>query len=450
MWLGVYFPALLIPKEVSVPLVVYHAPQNQVIQCNLAASKFGIEIGMGLASASALCAQLEVLTYSSEKERLRLTHILYQLYKLNGDICLESSCELLIRCDRHDYYYGSKQIHLRVLLDALNKHNTSFYYATANTPEQACVLAKARVNRLFSKEQVLTALYDLNITQLQLSLKTQQQLQRVGVHSVKALLALPIEELAGRFSQDIIKYLYAIKGLSNLGRVFYQPKTFFTECIELPFEMENQEHLLRWASALLDLLQSYLRSRNQATQEITFTFIDSEKCSYPLVLQASLAQYLSHDWAAILALKLEKTTFSNPIRSIQLECHNSLNISPSSNDFFSSQRTHAIDVHKLFDTLSTRLENNAFHPPNSQFFTLSEHWPADAATPAFMLTKPTRLESKGRIVAGPQRLQTQWWCTPLKRDYFLLETPQAERLWVYRNTPVNSTYPTWFFQGWFS
>lgn len=453
MWLAIYFPSLLVPQNSSDITVVYHSAQNKIVQCNNAALKVGIELGMGLGSACALSAHVNLIPYCNAQERLLLTRILYALYTFNSDICVESSNEILIRCDRHNYYYGGQDVQLRILLAELHKQDFPFYFATANTPEQALVLAKARSNTVFTAEQVLIALHVLPITQLPLDTKIQQQLQRVGIRTIKQLFSLPMEDLAGRFPQPFIKYLYALKGLHKVGRTFYQPPEYFNESIELPFDMDSQDFLVRWASSLLTLLQQYLRSRNQVTQILELVLTDSEKQKVPLVLRSGSAKYRIDDWLPILTLTLEKTLLVRPIRSMQLRCEETHQATTNTNDLFVDKRASIVDAHKLFDVLQTRLGEQVFHPPKSQFCVLSRQWPVTAATPAFIKSTPSQLTTNGNIIAGPQRIQTQWWHTPLKRDYFLLETNQAQRYWVFRekaqNSAASNTSLYWYNHGWF-
>lgn len=447
MWLAAFFPSLLLPPtsaQSKQAVAVYKVEKNVIVQCNHAAKTSGIELGMGLGSASALCADLQIIPYSAEEERMLLMQVLYSLYQLNSDVCLESSNELLIRCDRHDYYYGSAETHLRVLLKQLNKQGYAFHFATANTPEQAIVLASAKINTVLKQDEVLPALYQLPISNLRLHAKNIGQLRRVGIHTVKALFDLPIEELAGRFPQSMIKYLYALKGLHKYGREFYQPAEHFCESIELPFEVDNHEVLLRFVNTLLTLLQSYLQSRNQTTQALTLVFIDNEKCVLPLRLRSGAAKYKAEEWSTILSLTLEKTTLLRPVRSMQLRCENTLQYSPNARDMFSTKRAQLLEAHKLFDVLQTRLGEGAFHPPNSPAFDFASQWPTAVATPPFMLKQPQIFNQQSKVVAGPQRIQTQWWQTPLKRDYFLVETHDTQRLWAYRDDRTN-----WWIQGYF-
>ncbi|MCH1612579.1 MAG: hypothetical protein L7S72_04710, partial [Flavobacteriales bacterium] len=45
-----------------------------------------------------------------------------------------------------------------------------------------------------------------------------------------------------------------------------------------------------------------------------------------------------------------------------------------------------------------------------------------------------------KICLGPERIETNWWTKyPLRRDYYIAETKNNEKLWVYR-TPEKKWY----------
>ena len=235
IWLSVYFPALLIDDQ-QVPLVIYQQKDNRIVQLSAAAEASGVELHMGLGSASALCAELDVQPYCTEAERLRLTQIAMKLYPLNGDICLEASNELLIRCDRHAYYYGSQSRLLNVLLNEIKRQTQPFHFALGHTPEQATLLARCHCDKILEKHAITAAVRAIHTASLPVSDKIKQQFLRVGMRTLDEIFKLPMPELVSRFSQSVIKYIYALKGLHKFDRTFYQPPKYFSENYELPFE----------------------------------------------------------------------------------------------------------------------------------------------------------------------------------------------------------------------
>lgn len=72
LWLYLDFPYLqldtLFAEQTDQPLIIVEQQHCNVIQANQAALEQGIKPGMGLGSASALSAQLEVHPYQPESE----------------------------------------------------------------------------------------------------------------------------------------------------------------------------------------------------------------------------------------------------------------------------------------------------------------------------------------------------------------------------------------------
>jgi protein ImuB len=73
--------------------------------------------------------------------------------------------------------------------------------------------------------------------------------------------------------------------------------------------------------------------------------------------------------------------------------------------------------------------------------------------PLWLLEAPVALPIRGnkpfyegplRLRAGPERIETDWWTSPLRRDYFVAETQDQRLLWVFRN-PSHE----WFLHGLF-
>ena len=88
------------------PAVAYHQASNNVLQVNNCARKVGIEVGMGLAHAAALCENLTVIDYVEEIEQSQLRLLAASLYQCAAEISLQPPCRLFIRIDNLVRYYG--------------------------------------------------------------------------------------------------------------------------------------------------------------------------------------------------------------------------------------------------------------------------------------------------------------------------------------------------------
>ena len=210
-------------------------------------------------------------------------------------------------------------------------------------------------------------------------------------------------------------------------------------------KIENHALLVKHASKLFDLLETYLRSRNLLAPAVSFALIDSQKHTLTLTLSSSLPKYKSHDWLGLLDMSLANTTLTNPIRRFTLSCEKTLAVQGETVDLFQQASAH-IDVHALFDRLLARLGEKSVHLPSESGFEAAKQWPTAWATPPFLFASAQPLQQMGHIVAGPQRIQTQWWQdSQVECDYFLMETEQGQRLWVFRDANQH-----WFVHGAFS
>ncbi len=103
LWIYLHFPALQLDTvfapaaetEPAVPVVIVDGRVHQVVQANELAFNQGITLGMGLGSAAALCAGLQVHPYDAEIEQRAVEEIAQWLYLVTSDIALyppQGSC----------------------------------------------------------------------------------------------------------------------------------------------------------------------------------------------------------------------------------------------------------------------------------------------------------------------------------------------------------------------
>ena len=69
--------------------------------------------------------------------------------------------------------------------------------------------------------------------------------------------------------------------------------------------------------------------------------------------------------------------------------------------------------------------------------------------PTWLLPQPVPLRQSGlRIVSGPERLESGWWDDgDVRRDYYVLETPQGQRAWAFAAPGKRGE---WMLHGWFA
>ena len=50
------------------------------------------------------------------------------------------------------------------------------------------------------------------------------------------------------------------------------------------------------------------------------------------------------------------------------------------------------------------------------------------------------------VLHGPERIEDQWWTTPVSRDYYIAQTPQKQPVWIYQNRHNRR----WYLHGFFA
>lgn len=439
-------------------IAVYDSGSNAIVQCNLAASRQGLKKGMGLATASAMCPELQLITYDTKIEQHRLESIANALYLVVSDIVLCSHNAIAIKLDNMLTYYDGIEALLATLANQLRRQRLHYHYATAWSIEAAQVLALSGLNKVSMNTRSVTAwLQACPLTLCQLSEKQQHALHRVGIRKVGDILSISTQEISKRFSNSVIHYLAALKGETYPKVVFYHPKDTFFSSLELPFELEKMPQLSPWFSRLLAELETYLVLRNQLTNEIQLTLTGRDSENHTIRLNAMQAINRAEDWLSLLTLKCESLVLSAPIQRIALCCTQLSDITEQKADFF-SQRQHHFAHLQLIGHLQAKLGESQItqplpsddHRPEKQTTSKPNVGPLHSKVyapyaPSLLTSTPRPLEQTSRIIYGPRRLQTAWWDTPVFRDYFVAEDQHGQYLWVYRTKQQQ-----WFIQGWYS
>jgi protein ImuB len=69
--------------------------------------------------------------------------------------------------------------------------------------------------------------------------------------------------------------------------------------------------------------------------------------------------------------------------------------------------------------------------------------------PGWLLTQPTPWRGQvQQILCGPERIEAGWWeGEEIRRDYYVVETDQGQRAWVFRQAGQQDGM--WMLHGWF-
>lgn len=443
--------------EENTSVVIIDSETNCVRHCSLGAFDAGIRTEMGLAQVSAIDANTVVVSYSKATEESSLTRLANELYGIASDIVFLPPSGLAINLTPLIRYYQGQQNFTALCHKLLKNLAVTYTFASGKTIEIAEVLAKAKLNRIFTEpDEALPLLHKCELELSRLSAKQLQQFKRSGLVTLGHLLTLPLEEIGKRFPNEVIQYILSLKAIKPCSYTNFHPPQVFRQFYELPYEVETTAALQRYFKMLIQHCCDYLYSRNLVTDQLAFKLILRDQSMLELSVSAGAAHHHLNDWLALVTLKLEKISLLSPAISVQLECNDQHEMSPENLSIFeASYSKHAEQI--LFGKLLARLgEENVITPRltnDHRFSALSTsssgicEQPASIPTPdsrpSWLICNPYPLTENSQIVYGPERLQTGWWdSNPVKRDYFIAETKQGQRLWVFRENEHD-----WFVHG---
>lgn len=470
------------PPEV---IIIVDPKKNEVVQANQHAQAHGVNIGMGLATALSLHHDVNVLEYKPDVEYRRLQQLAQTLYQFTADIALSYPHGMYLRIDNMLCLYQGLDGYWQQVERVLQTFALHYHFATGSTPLMAKLLAQAQFNQVTTNTESCKAkLLCLPIEQLELEVKTQHKLQRVGVKQTKQLLTLPLKEMAKRFDIHLLNYIGKLLGEFKHGLVFYQPPAEFHVDIELLFEIENSQVLQHPIKRLLVQLEEFLRLRGLVTQQVTLYL----KYRYNEFLEVNISraqgEYQMTKWLSLIRLKLEHIVLSEPVVTITLKATQLRPLTTDSRDLFHN-KVPQVSADELVAVMQAKLGDdkvqtigfeNQHHPcltthyQDAKSLFVEQKGPVQKAftkttpkgsqklslsfdgqvklklRPSLMAAISHPLKEHVTILQGPERLQTSWWHEhSCLRDYFVARNEHGRLCWIYR-TPQKE----WFLQGYFA
>lgn len=292
-----------------------------------------------------------------------------------------------------------------------------------------------------------------------------------------------ISSFKKRFGQTFADYLCDLFGIDQDFQqrslfekpvTHFKPKEFFTEQLQFDYPLHLIDQLQQPMESLLQQLAEYLQKRQLQTQHIEWTLSDIYRNQNTLQIYADSPQ---SQWQLLFDLsliQLENRDLPFEVDRLTLSCRDSLPL---------QGRTHALDFEpgrkinrQSFSITAAKLKARLGDASVYKLSYQDGYFPRDtnqkisltqtcqqalpnihqrAQRPAWLLDEPVIIEVRkqglywrGRItlIAGPERIQGNWWREPSARDYFIGLRQDQQRLWLFWDLHKQQ----WFVQGIFS
>lgn len=449
-------------EQASQAIAIYDELNNQLCQLNPSAHQQGLKVGMGLAAASALCAELHIIAYNPEQEYQRLTEIAQQLYGLTADISLDKPQGIYLRIDNMLKLYESLEHYWQTITSLFS--GLHYQYASAYSISAAKVLANANYNHISADPSAWRrALQQCSLVHSDLTDKQRQALQRVGIARFDDLFAQPVSAIAARFDGAMLRYLSELKGERFEQRQLYRPAQQFEKYTELLYEISLSERLLKPLEHLFNHLQRYLIQRSLITFDLDIILHLRDKQRQQWQLHSAQGESRASSWLAIAAISIERLQLEAPVQGILLSVKQLSPCVAANDDLFVGKQQH-MSALQLITRLQARLGshtvyqlqlNNDHRPEkvNQQVFPTEGQWLTKAAPtfalnerPSLLLAQPLPLSEPSTIMTPPERIIAGWWSERrCERDYFVAQNAAGQYLWVFRDQTKQ-----WFIHGYFA
>lgn len=478
LWLALYFPQL--PLDVfargrqqggALAIVESVGGREQVVRCNVAAQAYGVQPGMLLPTALALCAGLAVQRRDPLRERSALDGLAAWAYQFSARISFEPSL-LLLEVGASRRLFGGLPALLRQLHQGLEQIGYSARHALAPTPTAAGLLARNRPAEVTDPAALHAAVATLPLACLTRDRDVRALVQHIGLDTIGDVLGLPRAELARRTGPALPALLDRLLGQAPDPREEWSPPRRFEQTVELLGEIRQGTALVFPARRLMVALCGFLRGLGGGAQRLQWTLRHRDDRPATLFGQGLLDPSRDPDhMLEVFRERIERLRLPAPVIAIGLRVDDWQRFEERSLTLFDDLAAERPDQ-ALLERLSNRLGAErvrglrclADHRPERawQLCRPGERGATVESTvhgltqPPWLLACPRPLrEHDGvpdyggalRLEPLPQRIESGWWDGfDITRDYFVAHSPAGERLWVFRDRRGGGWYLHGLFQ----
>lgn len=482
LWLCLRLPSLpleALPLPGDGPCVVFErSGQRKRLVCgNPAAEALGLAPGIELGSAAALAPQLRAVERNPRAEREALRVLAAACYAFSSQVTVQPGSPVpgahavWLEVAGSLGLFGSLEALCARLRQALAALGHRAELGIAPTPEGASLLAG--LPPALDRSALWHALGPLPLGRLPVSVEAREALKGSGLRTLGEVLALPLDALARRFAPAFTDWLGRLTGRLPDARRLYRPPDHYRRKLELAGEVETTEGLRFPIRRLLAELAAALVARDAGVS--AFTLELEHEAGVPSLLEVGLASP-SRDAAHLQLLaqsRLEQLRVRAPVQALVLRAERFAPVRVRQFDLFDPRSAEEDEWRAVLDRLRARLGVAAVqglglradHRPEKAWVGVaggedgngvggngvrprmgSDPITAIAAArprPLWLLPEPRALGEAPRCVRGPERIEAGWWDgADAQRDYYVAETGEGARLWVYREAGGR-----WFLHG---
>jgi len=431
--------------------------QRIVAACPIALSA-GIRLGMDLADARLRLGDLQVLDRETAAERAALSRLAGWAWGYSDEVHWALADEH-IECSRLVLEIGAslKLFQGRQRLLSSIKRDLSglgYRYRAGLGDSPQAALAFARADTATKRHGQLGA---LPVQCLDLAQDAQSTLAASGITHTDALLCLPPATLAHRFGRGLLDELARLQGRRPHGLSLYSLPPRYDTRHELFGAIDNTQGLVFFLRRVFDELAAFLKGADSAIQTLRLTLIHEDEQTTRFLLKLSAPSHDARHLQRVAQERLARVSLAAPVLAIGLTSDRLRRMAHDQGRLWAMHAEAAEAAWPgVLDRIRARLGHDAVswiharadHRPGLASYQSDRPAPEDAThriepdqpiapRPIWMLEVPEPVAPDQawlfHWVSGPERIESGWWDSGQRRDYYRVMDDSGRLLWVFRD-----------------
>jgi len=486
------------------------AKQNNALQIsalNDAAARLGLEAGLPLANARAICPDIEVFDADEAADTQVLNHIADWCDRFTPLVALDGPQGLFLDITGCAHLFGGEALMLATLCGALQRRGFVVAAAIAGTPVCARALTRCSPGRIVAAGGEAEAVTPLPVFALGAADAITRGLRRAGLKTIGDVASRSRPEIAARFGAEFTNLLEQALGVEDAPISPRKPLPDYIVEKRFAEPVTTDTVISTVLAGLARTLVTAMERQGKGARQLHASFFRTDGAVRTIavetgqpVTRAAVIDRLLRERLDAIADPLDPGFGFDLIRlaasrsEIVVQQQRDLDASVHDND----------EVAALIDRIAARIGGNRVlvHLPQDthlperavlavpalHHFVLSAHadWPRRTEgepplRPLKLFERPEQIQVIAQVpdgpparfvwrraahavvrAEGPERIAMEWWRAQgemLTRDYFRVEDEAGLRFWVYRDGLYDReivqeedriVQPNWFMHGLFA
>lgn len=513
-YMALYFPHLAIDRlareaaePLNHPLALTRRAQNRImlVAVNDAAEVQGLQPGMALATARAICARLDVREHQAQADAALLDRLANWAGRYSPSLGLDGTDGLVLDITGGAHLFGGENPMLMDALRSLTNMGFSVHGAITDTPGAAWALARFGGGREIALAgNPADALAPLPTTALRMDAATVEGLNAMGLKTLADLFTLPRASLANRYGLELARRLDKVLGATPdpiRPRPHAKP---YRHRLQFPEPIGTATSIEGAIDVLLERLCQQMEAAQTGCRRLHLTCQRTDNTPQHVEIGTASPNRTPAHLAYLFLEKIATIDPGHGIDAMELSApavepfrpeQDAIGLSfkqtePGQGEADGPTNRPAGSLAALIDKLENRLgagsvgrlEPVASHlPERAQRWrpaaairgnTAPPHWPRTPLRPLQILTTPEPLFSFGhdaktrlpteihaqgerqRIeqISGPERISANWWRHSIAwrggaRDYYRVQVESGQQFWIFHESKTRR--PRWYLHGLF-